>query len=170
MKWIPITEGVWGADIVECLVKLKSGNIVRLNYNCDGEYWFYPSTNETPTAIKKDCSDIVAWVNCKEVDKNLDGIDREFAWNFGTALMDKAIPALNLWIDKGVSHPADIEFDTWKEMLRKIRNAFVATKYLYSDEFERLSQEDKEKKYNEALKMRKESFQIMAEYYLDLWD
>ena len=86
MKWIPITEGVWGGDVVECLAKLKSGNIVRLNYNYDDEYWFYPSTDETQTAIKKDCSDIVAWVNCKEVDKNLDGTDREFAWSFGTAL------------------------------------------------------------------------------------
>lgn len=71
MKWVPITDGVYGGDIVECLVKLKSGKIVRLNYNYDGEFWYYPSTDETPTAIKKDCSDIVAWVNCKEVDKDL---------------------------------------------------------------------------------------------------
>lgn len=62
MKWVPITEGVWGGDIVECLVKLKSGKIVRLNYNYDDEFWYYPSTDETPTAIKKDCSDIVSWI------------------------------------------------------------------------------------------------------------
>lgn len=54
--------------------------------------------------------------------------------------------------------------------LRKMIASFIATKYLYSNEFESLSQEDKEKKYDEALEMRKESFQIMAERYLDLWD
>ena len=171
MKWIPITEGVWGGDIVECLVKLKSGKIVRLNYNYDDEFWYYPSTDETPTAIKKDCSDIVAWVNCKEVDKDLNcNADRDWAWSFGTSLMNKAIPALDLWIDEGITHPVDMSSRTWKETLKKIRDAFVATKYLYSNEFDSLSQEDKEKKYNEALEIRKESFQIMAERYLDLWD
>ena len=171
MKWIPITEGVWGGDIVECLVKLKSGKIVRLNYNYNDEFWYYPSTDETPTAIKKDCGDIVAWVDCKEVDKDLNcNADRDLAWNFGTEWMDRAIPALNLWIDKGISHPADLEFDTWKSMLIKIRDAFVATDYIYSDEYDKLSLEDKEKKCNIALALRKEAFKILAERYLDLWD
>lgn len=92
-------------DVIECLVKLKSGKIVRLNYNNVDEFWYYPSTDEIPATIKKDCSDIVAWVNCKEVDKDLEcDADRNLAWNFGTELMDRAIPALTLWIDKGISH------------------------------------------------------------------
>jgi hypothetical protein len=84
--------------------------------------------------------------------------------------MDMAIPALTLWIDKGISHPADIEFDTWKDMLRRVRDAFIATDYLYSDEYEKLSSEDKEKKCNSALALRREAFQILADHYLDLWD
>ena len=84
--------------------------------------------------------------------------------------MDRAIPALTLWIEKGISHPADIEFDTWKDMLRKVRDAFVATDYLYSDEYESLSSEDKKNKCDVALALRKEAFQILADRYLDLWD
>lgn len=171
MKWIPITKGIWGGDVIECLVKLKSGKIVRLNYNNNDEFWYYPNTDDTPYAIKRDCSDIVAWINCKEVDKDLEcGADRNLVWNFGAELMDRAIPALTLWIDKGISHPANIEFDTWKGMLRKVRDAFAATDYLYSDEYENLSSEDKEKKCNFALALRREAFQILADHYLDLWD
>lgn len=55
-------------------------------------------------------------------------------------------------------------------MLRKVRDAFVATDYLYSDEYESLSSEDKEKKCNFALDLRREAFQILADHYLDLWD
>lgn len=57
--------------IVECIAKLKSGKFVRLNYNRDLELWYYPSTDETPAAVKRDCSDIVSWVNCSEIDKLL---------------------------------------------------------------------------------------------------
>ena len=55
-------------------------------------------------------------------------------------------------------------------MLIKVRDAFVATDYIYSDEYEKLSSEDKEKERNIALALRKEAFQILAERYLDLWD
>lgn len=173
MKWIPITEGVWGGDVVDCLVKLKSGQIVRLNYvyGESDDFWYYPRTDETPVAIKRNCNDIVAWVNCKDVDKDLNcNADRDLAWSFGSELADRAIPALNLWIDEGKSHPADIELDTWKDMLRKVRDAFVATKYISSDEYDRLPSKDQEKKRNTALALRKEAFQILADHYLDLWD
>ena len=72
MKWNYITTGLpIDNDIIECIVKLKSGNIVRLNYNHDLKLWYYPSTNETQSAIKKDCNDIIAWIDCKDLDKIL---------------------------------------------------------------------------------------------------
>ena len=55
-------------------------------------------------------------------------------------------------------------------MLRKVRDAFVATDYIYTDEYDKLSLEDQEKKRNAALALRKEAFQILADHYLDLWD
>ena len=67
MKWVPIANHICSDNIVECIVKLKSGDIVRLNYNPDGEFWYYPSTDETPSAIKRDCSDIEYWVNIKDM-------------------------------------------------------------------------------------------------------
>lgn len=72
MKWNYITtELPISNDIIECIVKLKSGNIVRLNYNHDLKLWYYPSTDETQSAIKNYCSDIIAWIDCKDLDKIL---------------------------------------------------------------------------------------------------
>lgn len=72
MKWNHIAAGrPIGDNIIECIVKLKSGNIVRLNYNYDLELWYYPSTDETQSAIKKNCDDIIAWIDCKDINKML---------------------------------------------------------------------------------------------------
>ena len=60
MKWeIGIPSGT---DIVKCIAKLTSGDVIRVNYNPDLELWYYPATKDTSSAVKRDCSDIVSWI------------------------------------------------------------------------------------------------------------
>lgn len=174
MKWIPITEGVWGGDIVECLVKLKSGKIVRLNYNYDDEFWYYPSTDETQTAIKKDVSDIVAWINIKDVDKNCSNdLDPGWYWDFGTTLANTVIPALEYWIEHGVSYDPNCTPEEWKAILTKILDTFKLCKADLdgdSSDLENPDLEVRNKAYEEHKQKRREGFQLLADYYLSMWD
>ena len=174
MKWIPITEGVWGGDIVECLVKLKSGKIVRLNYNYDDQFWYYPSTDETPTAIKKDVSDIEYWVNIKDIDKNCNNdLDSGWYWDFGATLANTAIPALEHWIEHGVSYDPNCTPEEWKAILTKILDTFKLCKADLDGDGSDLESKDPEvrkKAYEDHKQKRREGFQLLADYYLSMWD
>jgi len=174
MKWVPIAKGVWGGDIVECLVKLKSGDIVRLNYNYDGEFWFYPSTADTPSAIKKDVSDIEYWVNVKDIDRHCKmDLDPEWCWDFGATLADHAIPALELWIKDGVSYDPSCTPEEWKAILTKILDTFKLCKADFDGDSPDLMDKDPEvvkKAYEEHKQKRREGFQLLADYYLSMWD
>ncbi len=175
MKWIPIAKGVWGGDIVECLVKLKSGDIVRLNYNYDDEFWFYPSTADTPSAIKKDVSDIECWVNVKDVDKHCrNNLDPEWYWDFGATLADHAIPALEVWIRDGISYDPSCTPEEWKAILTKILDTFKLCKADFDSDSLDLQNKDPEavkKAYEDHKQKRREGFQLLADYYyLSMWD
>lgn len=174
MKWIPITEGIWGGDIVECLVKLKSGKIVRLNYNYDDQFWYYPSTDETSTAIKKDVSDIEYWVNIKDIDKYCaNDLDSGWYWDFGTTLANTAIPALEHLIEHGVSYDPNCTPEEWKAILTKILDTFKLCKADLdgdSSDLENPDLEVRNKAYEEHKQKRREGFQLLADYYLSMWD
>ena len=174
MKWVPITEGVWGGDIVECLVKLKSGDMVRLNYNYDGEFWFYPSTADTPSAIKRDVSDIESWVNIKDIDKHCKrDVDPDWCWEFGATLANTAIPALEHWIEHGVSYDPRCTPEEWNIILTKILDTFKLCKADLegdSPDLESKDPEVREKAYEDHKQKRREGFQLLADYYLSMWD
>lgn len=175
MKWISILEGrPYGGDIVKCLVKLASGDIVRLNYNYDGEFWFYPSTADTPSAIKRDVSDIVSWVNINEVDKYCSkDVDPDWCWEFGSTLADHAIPALEYWIEHGISYSPDCTPEEWKAILTKILDTFKLCKADLDGDSPDLESPDfdvRQKAYEEHKQKRREGFQLLADYYLSMWD
>lgn len=174
MKWIPITEGVYGGDIVECLVKLKSGDIVRLNYNYDGEFWFYPSTADTQSAIKKYVSDIEYWIDIKDIDRHCKiGLDPSWCWDFGSTWASYVIPALEKWIKDGVSYDPSCTPEEWTAILTKILNTFKLCKSDLdgtSTDLESLDPEVREKAYEDHKQKRREGFQLLADYYLSMWD
>ena len=178
MKWIPITKEQphpYGGDIVKCIAKLKSGDIVRINYNYDGQFWYYPSTDETHSAVKKDCSDIFAWVDIRELDKNLsDDIDPMWCWEFGSTLADTAIKALSKWIERGLSYPGKISEEEWNTILTKILNTFKLCKADLDGDSEDLNNatnvDDRKKVFEDHRQKRREGFELLADYYLDLWD
>lgn len=174
MKWIPITEGIWGGDIVECLVKLKSGDMVRLNYNYDGKFWFYPSTADTQSAIKRDVSDIESWVNIKDIDTHCKSdVDPSWRWEFGSTLADTAIPALEQWVEHGIGYAHGCTPEEWKAILTKILDTFKLCKADLdgdSPDLESTDFEARNKAYEEHKQKRREGFQLLADYYLSMWD
>jgi len=174
MKWVPITEGVWGGDIVECLVKLKSGDIIRLNYNSERKFWYHPSTADTPSAIKRDVSDIECWVDIRDIDKHCNrGVDPDWCFEFGSTLADTAIPALEHWIKNGISYATGTTPEEWKTILTKILDTFKLCKADLdgdSPELEDSSDDIRMKAYEDHKQKRREGFQLLADYYLDMWD
>lgn len=87
-------------------------------------------------------------------------------WEFGQALAEFAIPALDVWIKNGVSYHPCMTPEEWHDVLGKIKRAFEVSLSDMSGE----TDDNDKALWEEHKRIRKEGFALLAEYYLDLWD
>ena len=94
-----------------------------------------------------------------------------WCWEFGSTLAETSVPALERWIEKGVSYKAGSTPEKWKETLTKIKQAFeVSLSDLNGDLDDITNFEERMKVLKEHDQLRKDGFTLLAENYLDLWD
>lgn len=87
-------------------------------------------------------------------------------WEFGCALAQFAIPALDVWIRKGVSYHPCMTPEEWHDVLGKIKCAFEVSLADMSGE----TDNDDKALLEEHDRIREEGFSLLAEHYLHMWD
>lgn len=161
------------ARFVDCLVKTKSGSICTMQYDQDS------ATEDRPGLwycgaepyIYAEVDPVEYWQYLDEVDGYLtNGYDSSWYWDFGSTLANIAVPAMTKWIDKGVSYIHGMTHEEWKQILIKIRDSFAEDKKIFDGEYDFKSSDEFNNLYEKAKKRRKEAFDLMAEYYLGMWD
>lgn len=111
------------------------------------------------------------WQFLDDVDYYLtNGYARSWCWEFGSTLADVAVPALTKWIEEGISYVYGMTPEEWQEILKKIRDSFAETKKILDGDYDSLPYEEKQTIVTKAEERRKEAFDLMAKYYLDMWD
>lgn len=148
-----------------CLVKTSTNEILRLDYTTD---WEYPESHIVYNA--EDNGQIIGWESISVVDNELTDHTKYWAYNFNTAFIESAIPALKLWIDTGCSHPAGMDPDVWDNIKKTILSAFVEYAKLDSNEHDELSLEERDIKWKESKRLLKIAFHLIGEYFEDMWD
>ena len=99
----------------------------------------------------------------------LSGIPTPYScWEFGCALAQFAIPALETWIKKGVSYAGGMTPEQWDEIRSKVLKAFKVS----LEEFEEPVDDPEEclARHKRNQEIREEGFSLMARYYMDFWD
>ena len=177
MKWTPLSDSseLYNPDsrgMVKCLVKLNTWDITCLDYHYDSKKWYYPSDIDRSNPI--DHRHIDCYVRISEIDRHCTrGVDPDWCWEFGSSLANAAIPALEHWIEHGVSYCASTTPEEWKEILIKILDTFKLCKADLdgdSPDLESYDLEERMKAYEMHKQKRREGFQLLADYYLDMWD
>ena len=153
---------------IECLVKKSNTHQpIIMNYNAEREGWIDYNTSES---IPFEC--VEKWQYISDIDDVLEGKPESmWCWEFGLSLAKTAIPALERWIEKGVSYKYGMTPEDWKELFTKIQRGFeVSMSDLDGDLDDIIDLEERKRILEEHDAIRKEAFALMAEYYLDLWD
>ena len=140
-----------------------------LIYNLDIDGWRDPDSEYTGSMP---FDKVERWCLLSEIDDALEGKPEPmWCWEFGWSLANSAIPALERWIEKGVSYKYGMTPDEWKDVLKKIKTAFEISLSDLNGGLDDISdKEERMRVYEEHKQIRKEAFALMAEYYLDLWD
>ena len=112
------------------------------------------------------------WCLLSDISDMLDGKPEPLlCWEFGHTLADTAIPALDKWIQEGVSYVNGLTPEEWKEILTKIKRAFEVSKSDLDWTLDDIADiEERDRRLKEHSKIREEGFSLMSKYYLDLWD
>lgn len=181
---------------IPCLVKYTEdyvkgiyGDNIKLNlshyihkwfYDVDSDSW-YDDNNKYVCQFETD-NVIESYILLDEIDRMLSGVPEPlWCWEYGYTLAETSIPALAKWIEYGYSYPQNISLESWKEILNKIKYAFeVSLDDFNYDNMDWVNAKSKEEKSNllkekedkleEHKKIRKEAFELLAEYYMDMWD
>lgn len=153
---------------VDCLVKTYGEHAYPtiMTYVLDRDCWVdYDSGRNIPYhEVKK-------WQYLSHIDDMLEGKPEPmWCWEFGSTLAETAVPALDHWINNGISYPRGMDHNMWKNILLKIRDSFVETKKIFDGDYDELSIEDRDAKISEAENNRIVAFNLLAKHYLDLWD
>jgi len=154
------------------MVRLSDGQTVICSYtfpsddDLEEDAWF-PKWTLHDTCHEITAQDGDLWYPMDFVFCMLEGYPTPYAcWEFGCALAEFAIPALDVWIRKGASYKAGMTPETWHEVLNKIKMAFEVS---LSDMTGQTEDTD-ESLWKEHNRIRKEGFSLLAENYLDMWD
>lgn len=153
-----------------CLCKYADEeNPFIMKYNLDIDGWV-DTDSEYSGSMPFD--KVEKWYPLSYIDDYLEGKPEPmWCWEFGSTLAETAIPALEQWIENGVSHPANMEPERWIEILTQIKNAFEISLSDFEGGMDDITDlEERKRVYEEHKQIRKEAFSLMAEYYLDLWD
>lgn len=150
---------------------LVENYINKLYYDPNTDSWFDADGNYQ---CDFESDDIDGYVLLKELDSVLNGEPESlWCWDFGSALVNTAIPALEKWIKNGVSYDPSMSFEEWQNILIKILDMFKMCKSDLDGTSEDLEVKDldvRKKNYEEHRQKRREGFQLIADYYLSLWD
>lgn len=150
---------------------LVENYINKLYYDPNTDSWFDADGNYR---CNFESDDIEAYVLLKELDSVLSGEPEAlWCWDFGSALANTAIPALEKWIKNGVSYDPSMSPKEWQNILIKILDMFKMCKSDLDGTSEDLEVKDldvRKKNYEEHRQKRREGFQLIADYYLSLWD
>lgn len=139
-----------------------------LIYNLDIDGWRDPDSEYTGSMP---FDKVEKWCHLSEIDDILEGKpDPMWCWEFGSTLAETAVPALDRWIEHGVSYVYGMTPEEWNGILKKIRDAFAEARDILDGGLDELSTEEREKKLDEAECRRQEAFSLMAKYYLNMWD
>ena len=131
----------------------------------DGEW--KPSWIKDVTGEQIEANDGDLWYPMDYIFCMLSGFPTPYScWEFGCALAQFAIPALDVWIRNGVSYHPGMTPEEWHEVLGKIKRAFEVS---LSDMNGETDDNDKES-WEEHERIRKEGFSLLAEHYLHMWD
>lgn len=142
-------------------------NIRILCYDAEYDAWF----DEADEKIG-DFYSVYAWYPLSYITDYLDGKPEPMnCWEFGWYTAKRSIPALETWIEKGVSYKYGMAPEDWKEILTKIKRGFeISMSDLDGDLDDIIDLDERKHILEEHDAIRKEAFALMAEYYLDLWD
>lgn len=147
---------------------LLYNQIDKLWYDCDLDAWF---GDEDTYLFDFESDNLDSYILLDELNDILDGKPESlWCWEFGSTLANTAIPALEKWIDKGVSYVYSMSPEEWRDILQKILEAFKICKSDLDGDLDDLPIEERNRLFEEHKQLRKEAFALMAEYYLDLWD
>ena len=154
---------------VDCLCVLKftqHKEPITLTYVLDKDMW---KTREGDYIV---FDAVEKWCLLSDISNMLDGKPEPlWCWEFGHTLADTAIPALDKWIQDGVSYVNGLTPEEWREILTKIKMAFEVSKSDLDgalDDIADIAERDRILKEHD--KIREEGFSLMSKYYLDLWD
>jgi len=147
---------------------LLYNQIDKLWYDCDLDAWFGDEDNYL---FDFESDNLEAYILLDELNNTLNGKPEPlWCWEFGSTLANIAIPALEVWIEKGVSFAPTMTPEQWNDVLKKILEAFKVSKSDLDGEYDSLPIEKRLQIFQEHDNIRKEGFGLMAKYYLDLWD
>lgn len=176
MRWIlskdekPLYENRKGDSEkaeVECLCKKRNVNQLSImTYVLNKHCWVdYDTSSNIPY------NEVEKWVLLSDVDDLLEEKpEPEWCWEFGWSLANKAIPALEHWIEHGVSYKYGMTPEEWQNVLTKIKKAFEVSLNDLDDSIYNSNSAERESILNEHDKIRKEGFELLSKYYLDMWD
>lgn len=142
-------------------------NIRILCYDAEYEAWFDESDEKVG-----DFESVYAWYPLAYIADYLDGKpEPKNCWEFGLYTAMRSIPALETWIEKGVSYKYGMTPEEWREILIKIKHGFEVSMSDLDGDLDNIGDlEERKRILEEHDAIRKEAFALMAEYYLDLWD
>ena len=146
----------------------KLGSDIRiLCYDAEDDAWFDESYEKIG-----DFYSVYAWYPLAHITDYLDGKPEPMnCWEFGWYTAKRSVPALERWIEKGVSYPPDMTPEEWSCVLRKIKHGFEVSLSDLNGELDNITDlEDRNRILEEHKVICKEAFALMAEYYLDLCD
>lgn len=154
---------------VDCLVKIygEHAHLTIMTYVLDRDCWVdYDSARNIPY------HEVEKWQYISHIDDMLEGKPEPlWCWEFGHTLADTAIPALDKWIQDGVSYVSGLTPEEWKEILTKIKRAFEVSKSDLDGALDDITDTaERDRILKEHDKIREEGFSLMSKYYLDLWD
>ena len=167
-----ISDDVDNPYLGKFMVRFCDGETAICSYKFPTDYdienddwvplWIKDSTGEEIEATDGDLWYPMDYIFCM-----LSGFPTPYScWEFGCALAQFAIPALDVWIRKGVSYHPCMTPEEWHDVLGKIKRAFEVSLADMSGETDN---------YDKALleehdRIRKEVFALLAEHYLHMWD
>ena len=154
---------------VKCLCVLNNEEEpIILTYCLDKDKWFY----DYEQTYFIDYEDVEKWYPLSDITDYLDGKPEPMScWEFGWYTAKRSIPALETWIENGVSYKYGMTPEEWKAILTKIKQGFEVSLSDMDGGLENITDlEERKRILEEHDAIRKEAFALMAEYYLDLWD
>ena len=154
---------------VKCLCKLNSEEEpIILTYCLDKDKWFY----DYEQTYFIDYEEVEKWYPLSDITDYLDGKPEPMnCWEFGWYTAKRSIPALETWIENGVSYKYGMTPEKWKAILTKIKQGFEVSLSDLDGDLDNITDlEERKRILEEHDAIRKDAFALMAEYYLDLWD